>query len=150
MKEFIGIDLPLLIAILVGSVVGIAGGNMAFWIDLAQNGKMKELGYATLLGFTNIIIGGVTAIWMTPITLHLIMKGMRMLPWIGNDWEMAPMLMPGFAFMMGLLGMNIAKLLIRWGTKFELDPVRAIAALRRGYDAMVQPQNDKDDEKMDS
>ncbi|OZI09592.1 hypothetical protein BWI93_03145 [Siphonobacter sp. BAB-5385] len=148
MKEFIGIDLPLLIAILVGSLVGIAGGNMAFWVDLAQHGKMKELGYAALLGFINIIIGGLTAIFMTPLALLIVTKAINALPWVVKEWVFPLALMPGFAFMMGLLGMNIAKLLIRWGTKFELDPVRAIAALRRGYDAMVQqPKTDKDDEQ---
>ncbi|MDQ1088573.1 hypothetical protein [Siphonobacter sp. SORGH_AS_1065] len=150
MKEFIGIDLPLLIAILVGSIVGIAGGNMAFWVDLARHGQMKELGYATLLGFINIVIGGVTAIWMTPIAIHFTTLAIRLIPGIKTDWIIPQSLMPGFAFMMGLLGMNIAKLLIRWGTKFELDPVRAIAALRRGYDAMRQPLNDEHDEKLDN
>lgn len=122
MKQILGVDLPVFIAIIVGSLVSMTGGNVGFWIDLARNKQWFELALAVVLSVFNLFIGGATAFFLTPIALFI----------IGKFWDLPELAMPCVGFLMGVFGLNLAKWLFRFGLKIEIDPIKAISNLSKG------------------
>lgn len=126
MKQILGVDLPVFIAIFVGSLVSMTGGNVSFWVDLARNKKWYDLGASIVLALFNLFIGGATAFFLTPIASPVVLYV------LGKFVTLPEIAMPCVGFLMGVFGLNLAKWLFRFGLKIEIDPIKAITNLSKG------------------
>ncbi|PMD94831.1 hypothetical protein BWI97_15650 [Siphonobacter sp. BAB-5405] len=140
MKQLFGVDLPVLIAIVAGSIVSMTGGNAAFWIGLARNRYWFELLLSFVLSAFNLFIGGVTAFFLTPIASPVVLYV------LGKFVTLPEIAMPCVGFLMGVFGLNLAKWLFRYGLKIEIDPIKAITDLRSGNSSTTE--NPTSDETM--
>lgn len=133
MKQILGTDIPVFIAIIAGSIAAIVGGNAGIWVEMARSGFYRDLFFAATLGLINLVLGGITAVYTTPVVLAIVNKSLTVpAALIGKAVVVPEFLIPCLGFYCGSWGLNVLRWILRTGPKIEIDPVRVLKGLQKG------------------